>query len=139
MIEDYINYIKSVKRFSTHTVVSYSNDIKQFLNYVHNDLLWSMDEDIGHEQVRSWMVHLMTDDIGAKSINRKISSLRSYFNYLLRIDRITRNPMSKVLAQKVPKRLPQVLQENEINKLLNGDLFSNDFIGCRAGIAVQSR
>ena len=137
MIDEFVHYIQKVKRYSAHTVTSYKNDVSQFLDFLYSELHWTEEDTITHQQVRSWLVHLMGEDLTAKSINRKISSLRTYFNYLKRMDRIRINQMTRIMAQKSPKRLPSYLQESELENMLNEAQFSKDFCGYRDNIVLE--
>ncbi|MBK6730388.1 MAG: tyrosine-type recombinase/integrase [Bacteroidetes bacterium] len=107
-LNGFYTYLQYEKRYSKHTLEAYKNDIEQFNNYLH--LIYSeMDSDlldVNHRQVRSWIVNLMEKGLEAKSVNRKISSLKTYFRFLLKKGVIINNPMQKVIAPKIPKPLP---------------------------------
>lgn len=115
----FYKYLSLEKRYSHHTLTSYQNDINQFDLYVMSALAITDIRDIRHFHVRSWMVHLMKNGYNAKSINRKISSLRSYFKFLIKTARLDSNPMTKVVAPKLPKRLPKVIRQDALHNLLS--------------------
>lgn len=118
MLEAFLRYIEFEKRYSRHTVNSYAGDIRQFENYYeeiyHQKPMYA---EITHAQIRSWVVALMKDDFGPKSINRKISSLKSFYRFLRKTERVKANPLQKIIAPKIGKRLPQYVQETDLNDL----------------------
>ena len=135
-IERFIRYLQFEKRFSPHTVTAYKNDLDQFSQYIvsfQSELL-----NVTHQHVRTWIVSLMDDGIEARTINRKISSLRSFYKFLQREDLIGNSPMIYVRAPKIPKRLPIVITEQKMDILLDAqDVFSNDFQGIRDRLIVE--
>jgi integrase/recombinase XerC len=115
-IERFIRYLQFEKRFSPNTVIAYKKDLYQFsefINSIEPDLL-----SISHQQVRTWIVSLMDNGIEPKSINRKVSSLRSFYKFLQREGLINSSPMLHVKAPKIPKRLPVVITEQKMDSLL---------------------
>jgi len=135
-IEQFIQYLKFEKRFSPLTVTAYQKDLNQFLVFIavpESELL-----NITHQQVRSWMVELMDHGNEAKTINRKVSSLRSFYKFLQRNEMIMTNPMTQVRAPKIPKRLPVVITEQKMDTLLDGGFdFSDDFAGLRDRLIIE--
>jgi integrase/recombinase XerC len=117
--ESFYNYLLYEKRYSSHTLSSYKIDLTQFTKYL---LITYEIEDINiikHSHIRSWLVSLMNQKIGARSINRKISTLKSYYKFLLRLDVIKINPTSKVISPKTSKRLPAFIEQKNIDLLLS--------------------
>lgn len=135
-IEDFIQYLKFEKRFSPYTVEAYQNDLNQFFTF-----LSKTDTDfvrVTYQHVRAWIVELMDQGNEARTINRKISSLRSYYKFLMMNEWAGTNPMIHVNAPKVPKRLPVVIPEQKMDMLLDGDLnFNNDFSGLRNRLIIE--
>jgi len=135
-IEQFIQYLKFEKRFSPLTVTAYQKDLNQFLVFIavpESELL-----NITHQQVRSWMVELMDHGNEAKTVNRKVSSLRSFYKFLQRNEMILINPMTQVRAPKIPKRLPVVITEQKMDTLLDGGFdFSDDFAGLRDRLIIE--
>jgi integrase/recombinase XerC len=135
-IEQFIQYLKFEKRFSPLTVTAYQKDLNQFLVFIavpESELL-----NITHQQVRSWMVELMDHGNEAKTVNRKVSSLRSFYKFLQRNEMIMTNPMTQVRAPKIPKRLPVVITEQKMDTLLDGGFdFSDDFAGLRDRLIIE--
>ena len=135
-IERFIRYLQFEKRFSPNTVTAYKNDLDQFSQFLvsfQTELL-----NVTHQHVRTWSVSLMDDGIEARTINRKISSLRSFYKFLQREDLIGNSPMIYVRAPKIPKRLPIVITEQKMDILLDAqDVFSNDFQGIRDRLIIE--
>lgn len=135
-IEQFIQYLQFEKRFSPLTVTAYQKDLSQFLVFLaitESELL-----NVTHQQVRSWMVALMDQGNEAKTINRKISSLRSLYKFLQRTELIKTNPMTQVRAPKIPKRLPVVITEQKMDTLLDGGFdFVEGFSGLRDRLIIE--
>ncbi|HQT22441.1 MAG: integrase [Sphingobacteriales bacterium 17-39-43] len=135
-IEQFIQYLQFEKRFSPLTVTAYQKDLNQFL--VFSALSESELLNVTYQQVRSWMVALMDQGNEAKTINRKISSLRSFYRFLQRNELIKTNPMTQVRAPKIPKRLPVVITEQKMDTLLDGGFdFVDGFSGLRDRLIVE--
>ena len=117
-IESFLNYLKFEKRYSQHTIISYQNDLEQFFSYLKSQYDGITVNEITHAVVRSWVVELMQDKIEAKSINRKISSLRSFFKYRLKTGVIEKTPMVNIVAPKINKRLPVFVNEKDTKRLI---------------------
>lgn len=135
-IEQFIRYLQFEKRFSPNTVTAYKKDLYQFSEFIISfepNLLA-----ITHQQVRNWIVSLMDQGLEPKSINRKISSLRSFYKFLQREGHLKSSPMLHVKAPKIPKRLPVVITEQKMDSLLDGlNLFSDDFDGIRNRLILE--
>lgn len=132
----FIRYLQFEKRFSSHTVTAYKKDLQQFSEFITlKQLDWHQ---VTHQHVRSWMVELMDQGYEAKTINRKISGLRTFYKFLHREELIETNPMVLIRAPKVAKRLPVVITEQKMDLLLDGGLaFSNDFEGLRNRLIIE--
>lgn len=117
-IPSFLEYLEFQKRFSLHTVKAYENDLSGFEKFIfeENDIQdW---KEINHHHIRQWIVDLSENNISPRSINRKLSSLKSYYKFLIRDGRVKVNPMSKVVAPKQSKKLLRVVSEKEIIQLL---------------------
>lgn len=128
-ITDFLDYIKFEKRYSQHTLISYQNDLEQFFGY-----LTQFDSpaipNITATFIRSWLAELKGEEqLTAKSINRKISTLKSFFKYQLKKGVIKTSPMTAITAPKISKRLPQFVKENDIETLFNHVEFTDDWKG----------
>ena len=116
MIDEFLNYLSNEKRFSAHTVVAYKKDIEQFFESLGEAKLI----DITHQDVRAYLVEMVEEGKENSTINRKLSSLKTFFKFLKRQNMISVNPMLKVQGLKTKKRLPQFVPENQ---LWNKDIF----------------
>ena len=133
MIENFKKYLLLEKRFSEHTVVAYVNDLKQFYKFANiseNEIIET------HHLIRAWIVNLLDNNISKRSINRKISSLKTFYKYLLRQNKIEINPLEKIATPKTSKNLPEFVPETDF-KLLD-KLFSDDFSGIRDRIVFET-
>lgn len=119
MIRSFINYIKYEKRYSENTVISYQNDISQFYDFLEKNYSLQDINLVTHFILRSWVVSMMKNSMSPRTINRKISSIRKYFLFLKRENKILNNPTKKIIAPKIGKTLPKFIRKNEIDHLLD--------------------
>ncbi len=113
------SYLSLERRFSAHTLSAYQSDLAQFTNYcIEHQCLTSVAE-VGHFHIRAWVVSLMDAGQSPRSINRKLSCLKTYFRFLKKRGHIQKDPMHKVVAPKVGKRLPVYLQESQMTALFS--------------------
>jgi integrase/recombinase XerC len=118
-IQPFLDYLKYEKRYSRHTIVSYQNDLEQFFTFLKAQYDSPPLKEITHAIVRSWVVELMEDEIAAKSVNRKISTLRSFFKYQMKMGELDKTPMANIVAPKISRRLPVFVNEEGTKKLLD--------------------
>lgn len=118
-IHSFIDYLKFEKRYSAHTIISYHTDLFAFYTYLKETFGEQSLSAITSFFIRSWLADLKSKGLTSKSINRKISSLRSYFKYHLKRGAITTMPTLNVIAPKISKRLPAFIKETEAKQLLN--------------------
>jgi len=126
--DSFLNYLQFEKRYSKHTIISYRNDLAQFVQYLKahfesEDLLV-----VKHLHVRSWVVWMMENAVSPWSVNRKLSTLKSFYKFSKRKGALKINPTNKIVGPKVGKRLPKFVQEESMDKLLDHDQFSDHFI-----------
>ena len=135
--ENFTNYLSSEKRFSVHTITAYSNDIKQFGLFLSDEYQISEIPEINFQIVRSWIASLLEKGIAPRSVNRKISTLKTYFKFLIREGVVCESPMLRIISPKSKKRLPLFVEENEIELLLNEVEFDDGFIGERDKLIIE--
>jgi integrase/recombinase XerC len=135
--EQFIEYLRNNRRYSTHTLVAYQNDLSAFTDYCHQQYELADIHSADYMLIRSWIVSLMENDYDARSVNRKISTLRSFFNYLLREGVIVVNPMLKIKAPKTAKKLPVFVNNDPVEALLNLDAFDDDFLGWQKRMILE--
>lgn len=131
-IKDFVNYLGYEKHFSAHTITAYQTDLNQFAQFAQSQ--FEIDETllVTHQHIRSWLVHLMNENTDPRSVNRKLSALRSFYKFLLKEDLVQKNPVSKVQAPKIRKKLPAFVEENPMMNLFDhGELFPDSFEGHR--------
>lgn len=128
-ISDFIGYIRTEKRYSIHTVQAYQKDLEQFFLFIQNTFSIQALQDIGHLQIRSWLAHLKENGMESKSMNRKISTLKSFFKFQIRSGLLSQNPMQKIVSPKNSKRLPVFVNENQMEHLLGEVHFPDSFEG----------
>ena len=119
-IQSYLDYLKYEKRYSIHTITSYQTDLVNFIDFLELQFGGSSLEGVNHNFIRSWLAHLKEKGLTAKSLNRKISSLKSFFKYQLKIGAIETTPMAKVISPKIGSRLPVFIKEEDTKKLVEG-------------------
>jgi integrase/recombinase XerC len=134
----FIKYLSSEKRFSEHTIKSYTTDLKQFTSFLLSEFQ-IIDEinEISFQIIRTWIASLLEKGINPRSVNRKISTLKSYFKFLIREGELVENPMMKVVAPKSKKRLPVFIEEDQIASLLNEVQFEEGFVGQRNKLIIE--
>lgn len=126
LIDDFLAYLRVEKKYSEHTNISYGNDLKQFAAFCLREMGTSDLADIRHTHVRSWIVLMMGEAMTAESVNRKISALRSFYKWALKRSLVTKNPMLKIVAPKKAKRLPVIVQDANIGRLLETSIAATE-------------
>lgn len=116
-IKSFIEYLQFEKRYSQHTIVSYQTDLEQFFAFLISQYDSPPIASVNAGFVRSWLAEMRNEDITPKSLNRKISSLKSFFKYLMKAGEIRQSPMTTIAAPKVGKRLPSFVAQNDMNAL----------------------
>lgn len=137
-LQEFIDYIHIQKRYSSHTVLAYRNDLEQMQSFF-SDTYGMVDSPSGISpmMIRSWIVNLMENGMDNRSVNRKISCLKSYFKWLIKENRISSNPMSKILSPKNSKRLPAFIEEEKMNLLFDEIKFDDSHKGNLARLVME--
>ena len=130
-IQSFLSYIEYERRYSKHTIESYRNDLEQFGLYLKSEYQKEDMELASHLEIRSWIVQMMEKEITPRSINRKLSTLKSFFKFLMRKGVVKKSPLAKVLAPKTSKRLPMFVEKSGIERLLTDTEFPEGFEGAR--------
>lgn len=136
-LQAYQDYLQKEKNYSSLTLRAYLDDIKSFHKYLEENHDQLPLEEINYSQVRSWIVTLVENKIANKSINRKISSLKSYYKFLLKIKQIECNPLSKHKSLKVPKKVQIPFSEKELTNVLEIELIESDFESIRNKLIIE--
>lgn len=128
-VQSFLRYIEVEKRYSVNTIESYKTDLEQFTAFLQRQYEKDDLRACTHTEVRSWMVEMMQEKISARTINRKVSTLKSLFKYLMRRGEVKKNPLSKVQTPKPGKRLPVFVEQSSIDHLLTGVTFAEGYEG----------
>ncbi len=130
-IQLFLDYLRYEKRNSPNTFTAYENDLRQFVSFGKELIEDFTTESADHHLIRQWIISLMDQGITSRSVNRKISTLKSFYKFLMRQAIIDHNPTDRVIVPRMGKKLPVFVEEKEINFLLDGGFFGKDFQGKR--------
>ena len=134
--ESFFNYLKFEKRSSSHTVLAYRIDLDQFVHY-STEVIGEFDvKKVDAKLIRNWIVLLMEKELSARSVNRKITTLKSFFKFLLKEQIVEINPVIHLALPKIRKKLPNFVEEKNLHHLLDDGFFSNDFSGIRDKLII---
>ena len=128
-IQQFLDYLSFQKRYSRHTITSYQNDLTAFFDFLLTQFGETQMTEVKTTFVRSWLAEMKEQGMESKSINRKISTLKSFFKYQLRQQTITISPMTAIISPKVNKRLPQFVDKKEVTTLLTDVEFPDTWAG----------
>jgi integrase/recombinase XerC len=137
LIDSFLEYLRLERNYSERTIVSYETDLREFEEYFQEVDAGLDFKKIDADIVRRWMVHLMDEGRAATSVNRKLSTLRSFYRFLLRRKEVVINPMLKVVGPKKKKPLPFFVREKDMDRLLDESLFEEGFEGCRDRLILE--
>lgn len=133
----FLDYLQLEKKYSQKTIIAYKNDLKSFQNFNHNKFDQKNIKEVNYSQIRSWIVSLVADKISNTSINRKISSLNSYYKFLLKTGDIKINPLNEHKALKTKSTIQLPFSETEISNVLNPLNFDKSFEGHRDYLILE--
>ena len=137
LINSFLDHLRYERNYSERTITSYRIDLLQFEEFLkgedENNEFTTADADL----IRRWVVSLMDEKCKPASVNRKLSSLRSFYHFLIRDGKMTVNPMSKVVGPKKTKPLPVFLREDEMSRLLDEIPFEESFEGFRDRLILE--
>ncbi|HWI93940.1 MAG TPA: tyrosine-type recombinase/integrase [Flavisolibacter sp.] len=129
IIQPFLDYLKFEKRYSKHTIISYETDLVSFFDYVITQYGEIQLSQLSHIYIRSWLASLKDQGLTSKSINRKISSLKSFFKFQLKAGVIKQTPMAKIVSPKNEKRLPNFVADKDIKTLFEHVEFPDTWQG----------
>jgi len=135
-IRSFLDYLKYQRRYSAYTIRSYHDDLIQFVGFLATQYGEVSLDAIGHNHVRSWLASIKERDITSKTINRKISSLKSFFKYLVKTGVVAQTPMLRVITPKVSKRLPEFIGESDAGKLIGSLKHTEDWKSLNTRILI---
>jgi integrase/recombinase XerC len=135
--ERFLAYIQFEKRYSPHTVTAYKTDLDQFFGYLSKQYSITDIREVNPPMIRSWLVLLMENQVGTRSVNRKLTTLKSFYRYLLKEGVTDENPMRKVTSPKVAKRLPVFIDKDRMDQLLDQREFGEGYPGLRDRLILE--
>ena len=135
--ESFINYLKYERRYSPLTAVAYKKDLDQFEEFFIKSVGDFNVEGINDKIVREWVIDLMDSGLTARTVNKKISALKSFYKYLLRLEVISENNLVNVIVPKVRKKLPVFVEEKNLIHLLDDGFFGKDFEALRDKLIIS--
>ena len=137
LIDSFLKYLRFERNYSEKTIISYGIDLREFERYL-KEVDAELDFTKVHaDNVRNWIVHLMDNGCVTASVNRKLSSLRSFYRFLLRKKVISVNPLLKISGLKKKKTLPSFLKMEEMDRILDETSFGEGFEGCRDRMILE--
>jgi integrase/recombinase XerC len=136
-IRAFTGYLQFQKRYSRHTILAYENDLNQYADFLTTNYADTNITAVTAFMVRSWLASLKEQSIASRTINRKISALKSFYKYLLKQGEIKSHPMTQVISPKTPKRLPQYVEEQDLETLLRHVEYDEGFEGLTQQLILQ--
>ena len=136
-LKSFTDYLLLEKKYSAHTIKSYKKDLESFGEFILNQYQTDSIDQVNYQQIRNWIVSLVESGISNRSINRKTSSLNSYYKFLLKIDAIASNPLTKHKALKTNKKVQIPFSEQEMKLVLEKLSLETDFEGLRNKLIVE--
>ena len=134
---DFLQYLEYEKRYSSHTIVSYNTDLTQFHKFLKFEFDIEDISEVTHHIIRNWISVLLESGLTSRTVNRKITTLKSYFKYLLQEDVLSENPTRKIISPKSSKKLPIFIEKSKMDQLLNEIEFPNSFDGERDKLIID--
>lgn len=133
----FLAYLQFEKRYSIHTITAYSNDLIQFFDFIETQYEGMPFTHLTGTMVRSWLASMKEFEMTGKTLNRKISSLKSFFKYQIQQGQLVKSPMETVISPKISKRLPVFIAENDMEQLLLNLSFAEGWKGFTEKMVIQ--
>ncbi len=133
----FLAYLQFEKRYSVHTITAYSNDLVQFFDFVETQYEGIPFTHITGTMVRTWLASMKEEELTGKTLNRKISSLKSFYKYQIQQGQLAKSPMETVISPKVNKRLPAFVAEQDMEQLLTNLEFAEGWKGYTEKMVIQ--
>lgn len=135
--ELFIKHIKHEKRYSLHTITAYKNDLNQFSNYLSSQYSITDLTKVNSSIVRSWLVSLIENKLSAKTINRKLSSIKAFYRFLQANGKVDSSPLVNVSAPRIPKKLPVFVEQDNMDQLFDQIDWGEDFTELRDRLIIE--
>ena len=136
-LKSFFDYLEIEKKYSSNTIEAYRNDLNVFAGFLIDEFEVNNINNTSYSYIRSWIVDLVNKGISNRSINRKITSLNSYFKFLLKIDLISENPLTNHKALKTQKKIQLPFSENEMLNVLDLNNYEDNFTGVRDRLIID--
>ncbi len=133
----FLDYLSLEKKYSQHTITAYKADLESFIDFYKDSYGNHTIATANYSQIRSWIVQLVNDGVSNRSVNRKVSSLKSYYKFLMKVGVLQVNPLSKHQALKVSRGLQVPFSVSEIEEVLEGFTDKEDFESVRDRLIVE--
>jgi integrase/recombinase XerC len=137
LTEKFFRYLQYEKRYSQHTLGSYRKDLQQFSDFLQKQYEEKDLKSATHFYIRSWIVSLMDCQMQARSVSRKISTLRSFYRFLVKEGILETSPMKKIVAPKIPARLPHFIHPEKMKDVFEAHRFEDNFEGRQEKIILE--
>lgn len=135
--ESFLNYLRFEKRCSNLTIVAYKKDLDQFEEFLFKAIGDFNILEVGNKTIRHWIVEMMEQKMSPKTVSRKITTLKSFYKFMMHEELIEATPMDAVVLPRIPKKLPQFVAEEGLHRLLDNGYFGSDFDGIRDKLIVS--
>ena len=135
--EKFINYLRYEKNYSSHTEISYFKDLTQFQNFIKNEIGQFDPFTISSDQIRMWIVKLMEKGQKSSTVNRKLSTIKSFYKFLQKKELMEMNPARYIQGPKIETKLPSFVRHSDMLKVLSSDSFTDDFEGHRNRFLIE--
>ena len=137
MIDAFLEYLSLEKKYSVHTTTAYKNDLFSFRDFLATEYSQDSLLEVHYSQIRSWIVSLVDSDISNRTINRKVSSLKSFYKFSQKTNKIDVSPLVKHKALKTQKKIQVPFTSREINTVINQIAIDTDFTSTRNKLIVE--
>jgi len=137
MMNEFLQYLQYEKNYSAHTVLSYHTDLLQFCQYLEISPEQLDPQVISTHQIQQWLLSLMSENLSARSLSRKISTLKSFWRFLLTRNYVSKNPTLKIILPKTNKPLPAFFKESEMRAVLDNPFIPDSFEPVRNQLIIN--
>lgn len=137
IVDKYIDYLRYEKNYSSHTEISYYSDLMQFRDFIESHYPEIELETVEGDIVRAWIISLMESKTSARSVNRKLSSLKSFYRYLQKMGQIAMSPLKKISGPKAKKPIPSFVNYSDMEKVLDLEATDNDYESFRDKVILE--
>lgn len=137
IVDKYIDYLRYEKNYSSHTEISYYSDLIQFRDFIESHYRDIELETVDGDIVRAWIIFLMETKTSARSVNRKLSSLKSFYRYLQKMGSISISPLKKISGPKAKKPIPSFINYSDMEKVLDIETEDNDYESFRDKVILE--